>query len=186
MVVRIVDGAVREIIPTAATAPNVTHWYGEDFAAECVNAPDNVRQGWTYDGTTFSPPVVASAPEVDLAALQEAKQAENNAAFAAFLAEHPLTFVDGKQYGVTKDDQSEIALNLTLYQTATAAGVPAGLEWHAAHEACVPWTLENLTTLLLMIGGYVYPYYHQNQAVKVAIYATNTPEELAAITISYV
>ena len=57
--VRIVNGAVREIIPPAATLPSITHWYGAAFAAECVEAPDNVRQGWVYDAGagTFAEPV---------------------------------------------------------------------------------------------------------------------------------
>ena len=47
----------------------------------------------------------------DIGPLQAAKQAQNNAAFAAFLAAHPIPFTDGKLYGVTLSDQNEIALN---------------------------------------------------------------------------
>ena len=54
--VRIVNGVVHEIIPVEATVPNVAYWYGEEFAAECVEAPDEVLQNWTYDGTTFAAP----------------------------------------------------------------------------------------------------------------------------------
>lgn len=55
--VRLEDkNVVREIIPTEATSPNIAHWYGEAFAAECVEAPDEVEQGWVFDGETFSPP----------------------------------------------------------------------------------------------------------------------------------
>ena len=43
---------------------------------------------------------------------QYAKQEENKIAFASYLASHPLTWVDGKEYGITQEDQSEIALNI--------------------------------------------------------------------------
>jgi len=52
------DNTVREIIPPSATKPNVAHWYNEEFASRCVEAPDEVGQGWIYDpeSKTFSPP----------------------------------------------------------------------------------------------------------------------------------
>lgn len=55
-VVRIVDGEVWEIIPEAARP--VADWYGEAFAAQCVEAPDEVEQHWSYDPETreFFPP----------------------------------------------------------------------------------------------------------------------------------
>lgn len=54
--VRIMDGEVREILPDAARP--VADWYGESFAAQCVEAPDEVEQRWTYDPETgsFAPP----------------------------------------------------------------------------------------------------------------------------------
>jgi hypothetical protein len=51
-------------------------------------------------------------PRYTLAEVQAAKQEENKLAFAAYLATHPLTWVDGKEYGVTEEDQSEISLNI--------------------------------------------------------------------------
>lgn len=60
--VRIKDGAVFEIIPESATP--VEDWYGADFAAQCVEAPDEVEQRWTYDAKlgTFAAPVEAENP----------------------------------------------------------------------------------------------------------------------------
>ena len=69
------------------------------------------------------------------------KQEENKKLFAEYLATHPLTWVDGKEYGITQEDQSEISLNLNQYQVALAAEVEnPTLEWHARHEECVPWS----------------------------------------------
>lgn len=63
------DNTIREIIPDNATKSlpewedvteglqAITKWYGEDFAAHCVEAPDEVMQNWSYDGLIFIPPV---------------------------------------------------------------------------------------------------------------------------------
>ena len=55
--VRIVNGIVAEIIPSEASP--VADWYGESFAAQCVEAPDEVDQNWTQDPETgaFYPPM---------------------------------------------------------------------------------------------------------------------------------
>ena len=117
---------------------------------------------------------------------QYAKQEENKIAFASYLASHPLTWVDGKQYGVTQEDQSEIALNINQYQVALAAGVEnPTLEWHAKQEECYPWSLEQLSALSLAIAEVVYPKYHQMQEYKTAIFATTSIAELNAIALNY-
>jgi hypothetical protein len=68
---------------------------------------------------------------------KELKQEKNKLLFAEYLASHPLTWTDGKEYGVTMEDQSEISLNLSQYQIAVQAGVESPtLEWHARHEEC--------------------------------------------------
>lgn len=55
--VRLKDNMVREVIPNYALP--VEKWYGAAFAAECMEAPDEVDQHWTYDPETgtFSAPV---------------------------------------------------------------------------------------------------------------------------------
>lgn len=117
---------------------------------------------------------------------QYAKQEENKVAFASYLNSHPLTWVDGKQYGITQEDQSEIALNINQYQVAVAAGVEnPTLEWHAKQEECYPWSLEQLSALSLAISDVVYPKYHQMQEYKTAIFATTSIAELNAIELIY-
>lgn len=56
MIVRVENRVVMEIIPEYALP--VEKWYGADFAKECVEAPDEVEQGWLYDAEsgTFSKP----------------------------------------------------------------------------------------------------------------------------------
>ena len=48
--------------------------------------------------------------------IKSERQAENKAALAAWLASHPLTWLDGKRYGVEEQDQNELALNLMQYR----------------------------------------------------------------------
>ena len=116
---------------------------------------------------------------------QQSKQNENNGLLATYLKDHPIQWKDGKYYGVTQEDQSEIALNLTQYQLAVTAGLSPYLEWHALHEQCRKFTVEELSALALSISAYVYPFVRYNQSIKTAIYATTTVEELEKIVIDY-
>ena len=189
------------------------------FPADClfVEAPDYVNEQWGFDETEvgddrFIKPVPPEGfiyddetgqmyPESMLGQIleetKESKQAENNAALASYLDSHPLTWVDGKQYGVTKEDQNEIAMNLLSYQMAVASNeamlsvdpeaevtVPV-LEWHPVHEACVPWTQEELVALSIAIRQFIYDWYTLNQTYKTAIYACETAKEVQNINIVY-
>lgn len=114
------------------------------------------------------------------------KQEENKVKFAEYLASHPLTWVDGKKYGITQEDQSEISLNLNQYQIAVAANVEMPiLEWHAQHEECTAWKPEELFALSIAITEAVYPFYHKMQQYKTDIYACATIKELQALNIDY-
>lgn len=117
--------------------------------------------------------------------LQGARQEENKAALAAWLSEHPLTWTDGKRYGVEEQDQNEMALNLMQYQAAASAGQVAPLEWHAQKEACREFTQEEYLGLSMAISAYVYPYRRYQESVKESIYNAQTAEEVAAVVIDY-
>lgn len=59
-VVRLSGNIVAEIIPDYALP--VEKWYGKEFAALCVEAPDDVEQHWVMnDDGSFSPPHVETA-----------------------------------------------------------------------------------------------------------------------------
>lgn len=125
-------------------------------------------------------------PEPDtLGEAKDAKQEQNKAALAAWLADHPLLWTDGKYYGVEEQGQNEMALNLMQYQAAAMASQTAPLEWHAQKEACREFTQEEYLGLSLAISAYVYPYRRYQESVKEAIYAATTQEELDAIVIDY-
>lgn len=117
---------------------------------------------------------------------KELKQEKNKLLFAEYLASHPLTWTDGKEYGVTMEDQSEISLNLSQYQIAVQAGIESPtLEWHARHEECQSWTLENLVALSMSISAAVYPMYRKMQQYKISIYRASSLEELEQVELNY-
>ena len=117
---------------------------------------------------------------------QDLKQTVNKTQFALFLEQNPIEWIDGKLYGCTQQDQSEIALNLTQYEIAQIAGVETPiLEWHAKGEENIPWDYEELSKLNVAITNFVYPYFHQMQQYKTQIKSAITYEEIDAITISY-
>ena len=120
-----------------------------------------------------------------LTLVKKARQAENKAALAAWLADHPLTWVDGNIYGVTEADQTEMALNLQQYQVQVSAGREVPLEWHTQKKQCHTFTEEQYGALLLAIIDYVYPYRRYQEAVKEQIYTAQTVEEVAAVEIDY-
>lgn len=113
------------------------------------------------------------------------KQEANKAALAEWLATHPLLWTDGNPYGVTEDDQQEMALNLMQYQVAVQAGQSKVLEWHTQKKSCRVFELEEFTALSIAIVDYVYPYLRYQESVKEKIYAAQTIEEINNVEINY-
>ena len=184
------------------TPDDLTGWLQID---EGTGDKYDLCQSYYFDGGLFTKdtpyvpryklvdgvPVLRSQEEIaadklpDLDALRAAKQDANKAALADWLAAHPLTWTDGKVYGVTEQDQTEMAINLAQYQLAAAAGQPAVLEWHAQKQQCHTFTIEEYTALSLAIAAYVYPYRRYQEQVKAVIYAAESEAELDAIEIDY-
>lgn len=127
----------------------------------------------------------AADSSIPLDQLQAARQEENKAALASWLASHPLTWTDGKPYGVEEQDQNEMALNLMQYQAAQLAEQAAPLEWHAQKEACRPFELDEYLSLSMAISAYVYPYRRYQETVKEAIYSAQTAAEVQSVVIDY-
>ena len=146
-------------------------------------------EGWAYDEDTGTFYPLSDLPRM-LEEAQNAKQNENKSLLAKFLEDHPLTWIDGKTYGVTMEDQSEIQLNISQYQVQCAAkeagqDITPVLDWHALHEACTPWTLENLSVLVMAISNFVYPWFQKMNEYKAQIYACTDRAAVRAITFDY-
>ncbi|PKM72863.1 MAG: hypothetical protein CVU91_07500 [Firmicutes bacterium HGW-Firmicutes-16] len=69
-VVRLESNTVVEIIPGYALP--VEEWYGEEFASQCIEAPEDVKEGWVHnpDTNTFSGPVTTPTTEEQIAVLK--------------------------------------------------------------------------------------------------------------------
>lgn len=111
-------------------------------------------------------------------------QEKNKTALAEFLADQSVEF-NGKPYGVSKEDQDEMALNLMQYQALTQAGQEVTLEWHSKKSKCETFTAEEFVQLTAMIKAFIYPYYQYMQVVKEQIFGASTREELDKIEIKY-
>ena len=147
---------------------------------EFEEIPSDVRPNLSYLDTETGKLVC------DLEHAKLMKQEENKLLFAEYLASHPLTWGDGKEYGITLEDQSEISLNINQYQIALEAGVEnPTLEWHARQEGCLPWSVDQLVELSLAITRAVYPVYHKMNQYKTAIFNSENIEELEAIELNY-
>lgn len=158
-----------------------------DFEEIAVANSPYIKVTYADDGEAITN-IEAYTPEpepVDLVAVQQARQTENKAALAEWLAAHPLQWTDGRTYGVTEEDQQEMALNLMQYQVAVQAGQPAVLEWHAQKESCRTFEQSEYVALSLAIADYVYPYLRYQESVKEQIYQAETAQEVSNVKIDY-
>lgn len=104
-------------------------------------------------------------------------QEKNKTALAEFLASQSVEF-NGKPYGVSEEDQNEMALNFMQYQALTTAGQQVTLEWHSKKSACETFTAEEFVQLTAMIKAFVYPYFQQMNMIKQQIFSSSSKEEL--------
>ena len=186
----------------------------DKYPSDClfVEAPDFVFEGWGYrteddngnvifginrfikpipsEGYAYDPYTGKCIPESEFVTVLERaqleRQDENKKLFAEFLKNHPLLYNDGKYYGVTLEDQTEISLNINQYQLQIASGFENPiLEWHSIHEGCKPWSIQDLTTLAATISSYIYPWFRKMQEYKTRIFATTSIDEINSIELIY-
>lgn len=111
-------------------------------------------------------------------------QEKNKTALAEFLASQSVEF-NGKPYGVSEEDQNEMALNFMQYQALTTAGQQVTLEWHSKKSACETFTAEEFVQLTAKIKAFIYPYFQQMNVIKQQIFSSTSKEELDKIEIKY-
>lgn len=112
------------------------------------------------------------------------KQEENKVALANFLNNQFVTY-KGKHYGVSEEDQNEMALNLLQYNSLVSVGQECYLEWHSKKAQCESFSLEEYIELTALIKSFVYPYYQQMQKIKEQIFLCSTKWEVSLIEIYY-
>lgn len=181
------------------TPNDLTGWVQID---EGTGDKYNLCQSHYFDGglyTNTSPavpsyklvdgaPVLRSENEIAadrLDTLRAEKQEQNKQSLSDWLTAHPLTWTDGKTYGVTERDQNEMAFNLTKYQLQSSIQELYALEWHAQKKERHTFTFEQYSALFLAIDSYVEPYRRYQESVKQAIYEAKTAQEIESIQIDY-
>ena len=192
----VINNTVRELIPDIDKAfPSVPieQRYPADVLDKCVHVADDadVRVGMIYNADTGEfkePEVVPISPmPEDIEGAKAYKIAESKDKLAEWLANHPMTYKDGKQYSVTAEKQSLLNGNLSSYERAQGANpsINYPLKWNATGEECTEWEYEDLVGLSLAIAAYVAPKVAEQQAIEIAINACSTIEELNGVVISY-
>lgn len=111
----------------------------------------------------------------------------NKQKFNEWLKENPLEWSDGKNYGITLEDQSELNLTLSKYKESSMLKIEPvpKLEWHAQKEENVEWAYEDLINLSNAISEKVYDKYHLMQKYKIEIYNATTVKELKDMSFIY-
>lgn len=192
----VINNTVRELIPdydeAFANVP-IEQRYPADVLDKCIHVADDagVRVGMIYNADTGEfkePEVVPISPmPEDIEGAKAYKIAESKDKLAEWLASHPMTYKDGKQYSVTAEKQSLLNGNLSSYERAQGASpsVKYPLRWNATGEECTEWEYEDLVGLSLAIAAYVAPKVAEQQATEIAINACSTIEELNGVVIAY-
>lgn len=111
--------------------------------------------------------------------------ANSKTALAEYLATHPLTWMDGKQYNVTAEKQALLTSQLSLYAMASQAGVQTDLHWNATGEECQVWQYADLCALAMAIGAYVQPLVSKQQAYETAVLTAETDKIANEIVLKF-
>lgn len=64
-IVRLIGNNVDEIIPEGIPYAQLAQYYNAEFASQCVEAPDEVEQRWTYNNGEWAAPVPEIPSEPD-------------------------------------------------------------------------------------------------------------------------
>ena len=117
--------------------------------------------------------------------LREQRIADSKTDLAAWLAENPLAWTDGKKYAVTSEKQAQLTSALAVQQVAQSAGVERELRWNSTGDECTVWQYADLCALALAIAAYVEPRVSIQQAAEVDLRNAATAEEVLAVAWNY-
>ena len=195
-----------DVKPPEIAAGSMPNKPGRAWVRICLNAKQDER-GWVYDeyvtevadGSDLQERVAAQADALLLQAvgeeygtpmtsvndLREQRIADSKADLAAWLADNPLTWTDGKKYAVTSEKQAQLTSALAVQQVAESAGVERELRWNSTGDECTVWQYADLCALALAIAAYVEPRVSIQQAAEVDIRNAATAEEVLAVAWNY-
>lgn len=117
--------------------------------------------------------------------LREQRIADSKTDLAAWLAENPMTWTDGKKYAVTSEKQAQLTSALAVQQVAQSAGVERELRWNSTGDECTVWQYADLCALALAIAAYVEPRVSIQQAAEVDLRNAATAEEVLSVAWNY-
>ena len=192
--------------PEKITANSMPNKPGRAWVRICLNARQD-EHGWVYDeyvtevadGSDLQARVNEQNDVLLLQAvgeeygtlltsvddLREQRIADSKADLAAWLAENPMTWTDGKKYAVTSEKQAQLTSALAVQQVAQSAGVERELRWNSTGDECTVWQYADLCALALGIAAYVEPRVSIQQAAEVDLRNAATIEEVLAVAWNY-
>lgn len=112
------------------------------YAAQFIDAPDDVAPGWLYDGTTFTAPVV---PEKTPEQLRE----EARAARSVAVENIKVTTRAGNTFDGDETSQTRMSRAILVLSTGAAATVP----WVLADNTVIQADIAELTEALALAGA---------------------------------
>lgn len=135
-VVRLKNNTVIEIIPEYALP--VKKWYGEKFASECLEAPDEVQTGWKYIGGSFYDYYLTQEELESLKSQKE--QFLSSSCNSAITAGMDVETTQGTEhFSLEETDQ----INLTTAYNAVKMGAE-GYPYHADKKLCRMFTAKEI------------------------------------------
>lgn len=120
-----------------------------------------------------------------LAPSKSEKVAKSKSDLKTYLATHPLTWTDGKQYNITDEKTGWLTSKVVAATAAAGIGVPYNLKWNDTGMVCEEWSLSDLTALALAIDERVTSLVTYQQVKEIEINAAQTMAELDAIVVDY-
>lgn len=200
-----------DVKPEKISANSLPNKLGRAWVRICLNPQEetleNDRTGWVYDeyvtevadGSDLQARVNEQndalllqavgeeygTPLTSVDDLREQRIADSKTDLAAWLAENPLAWTDGKKYAVTSEKQAQLTSALAVQQVAQSAGVERELRWNSTGDECTVWQYADLCALALAIAAYVEPRVSIQQAAEVDLRNAATVEEVLSVAWNY-
>lgn len=165
-----------------------TQWEYDEYVTEVADGADLQKRVAAQADALLLQAVgeeLYGIPLTSVDDLREQRIADSKADLAAWLAENPLTWTDGKKYAVTSEKQAQLTSALAVQQVAQSAGVERELRWNSTGDECTVWQYADLCALALAIAAYVEPRVSIQQAAEVDLRNAATAEEALSVAWNY-